>query len=160
MIRGNWWGRGPEGGRERPARAASRSLLDALSLHVDEERRISAPLRHHPLALLLGLALLFAILAAHGERQRPEPPLRDFFSTLEAVPEGALFQAAQSLFDLVQRLRFHLDQRELDLVLNICFGALGGVQNPLGRAVGALGPHVPNLLLNLVHDFTPALFQN
>src|SRR6188474_1985430 len=126
MIRGNWRGRGPEAAAHRlTRRTVSRRLLNCLSLHVDEERRIPATLGHQPLTLLLGLALLLAILAADRERQGAKTPFRDFFAALEAIPERPLFQTAQGFLDLVERLRLHLDQGELDLILNICFGALG-----------------------------------
>src|SRR5688572_19070785 len=104
----------------RPWRAAGRQAI--LSLHVDEQRRCAAALSDGALPLLRSFASFFAILAADRERQRAEPALGDLFPALEAVPEGALFQPAQRFLNLVERFRFHLDERELDLVLNIRFG--------------------------------------
>ena len=101
------------------------------------------------LALLRDFARLFAVLAADRERQRAQPALGDFLAALEAVAERALFETAERLLDLVERLRLHLDEGELDIVLNVRLGALGRVEHALGRAVGALRAHVADLFLHL-----------
>ena len=48
------------------------------------------------LALLGVLARLFAVLAADGEGQRPEPLLGDLLAALEAVAVRALLRAARA----------------------------------------------------------------
>src|SRR5712691_3644648 len=77
-----------------------RSPLDAGSwLHVEEQRRSTAPLRH--------LAL---------------PLLGDLLATVEAVAVVALLEARERVVDLVERLRLHLHQGELDVLLDVGFG--------------------------------------
>src|SRR4051794_20349471 len=131
-----------------------------LSLHVDEERGVAAALGHQPFTLLRGLARFLAILAADRERQGAEPTFGNLLAALEAVAEGPLFETMERLLDLVQRLRLHLDQGELDLVLDVGLGTLGRVEDPGCRVVRALGPDVADLALDLVHDFLPALLEN
>src|SRR3989344_6891764 len=65
---------------------------------------------------LLGvLTLLFAILAAKREWQCPQSRLRDLVAALEAVAVCAFVQPPERLVDLVERLRLHLDEHELDV---------------------------------------------
>src|SRR2546425_5325459 len=104
-----------------------RSPLDAGSwLHVEEQRRSTAPLRHLALPLLGDLLGLLAVLAADGERQRAEPLLGDLLATIEAVAVVALLEAHERVVDLVERLRLHLHQGELDVLLDVGFSALNG----------------------------------
>ena len=112
------------------------------------------------LALLGDLARLFAILAADRERQGPQAALGDLFAALEAVAEGVLLETAQRLLDLVERLGLHLDQRELDVVLDVRLGGLGRVEHAVRRVVRALAPDVPNLALHRAHDLAPALLED
>src|SRR5687768_15867673 len=165
------WGAGPVPGGESPpvkpakcstgrgvrADYAARTVPSAL--HVEEKGGRTAAL-DQTLALLRDLASLLAVLAADRERQRAKAALRDFLAALEAVTEGALFEAAKRFLDLREGLRFHLNQRELDVVLNIRFGRLSRVEHPVSRAVGALAADVPNLVLHRTHDLAAALFQN
>src|SRR5688500_8536299 len=132
----------------------------SLSLNVEEQRRCAATLLQHTLALLHVLARLLAVLAADRERQRPQAPLRDLLAALEAVAERPFLEAVKRLFDLVQRLRLHLDERELDIVLNIGFRALGGVEDTLIRIVRSLGADVADLALDLVHDLAAPLLED
>src|SRR3954468_2995968 len=143
------------------ARSRGYRLPDGDSaLHVDEERRGAAALRHQALALLLDLAGLLAVLAADRERKRPQAPLGNFFTAFEAVPVGALFQTVERFLDLAQRLRLHLDQGELDFVLNIRFGAFRGVQDTLDGAARALRSDIAHTLLDLAHHLAAALLEN
>jgi hypothetical protein len=87
--------------------------------HVEEESRRPTALRHDALALLGRFPRLFAVLAANRERQRPQARLGDLVAALEAIAVGALVEAAQSRIDLVERLGLHLDERELDVLLDV-----------------------------------------
>src|SRR5688572_12359923 len=91
------------------------------SAQVEQEPRRTA-LREMALALFGDFAGFFAVLASDCKWQRPQPPLRDLVAALEAVSVGALGQPAQRLFDLVKRLRLHLNESEFDVVLNVGFG--------------------------------------
>ncbi len=66
----------------------------------------------------------------------------------------------ERLLDLVQRLRLHLDERELDVVLDVGLGALHRVQHTLVRVVRPFGSHVADLLLDLLHDLAAALLED
>src|SRR6476661_222558 len=120
-------------------------------LHVDEERRRAAAGGHLALTLLGNFARLLALLAPHRERQGAQPLLSDFVAALEAIAVVALLQARERVVDLVQRLRLHLDQRELDLVLDVGLGALDGVEHLvlLAGAPAALGANIAHLTLHL-----------
>src|SRR5690242_11752200 len=91
---------------------------------VEEVRGAAAAPLSHTLTQLGGLARLFAVLATNGERQGAQPRLRDLVAALEAISIRALVQAPARCFDLVQRLRLHLDERKLDVFLDVHFGAL------------------------------------
>src|SRR5262249_34287251 len=79
---------------------------------------------------------------------------------LEAVPVGPLLEAPQGFVDTVQRLGLHLDERELDLVLDVGFGAFGRVENALNGAPGALRADVAHPTLDLAHDLAAALLEH
>jgi hypothetical protein len=66
-----------------------------------EEKASRSTLHLLALALFGDFARLLAVLATHGERQRPETPLRDFIAAFETVAVGALGVASQGFFDLV-----------------------------------------------------------
>src|SRR5438034_6299186 len=94
------------------------------SLHIEEERRRPAALRQQPLPLLGVLLGLLAVLAPDGEGEGPEALLGDFLAAVEAVAVVALLEPRECVVDLVQRLRLHLDQRKLDVLLDVGLGAL------------------------------------
>ena len=112
----------------------------------------------HALALLGRFPRLFAILAANRERQRPQPRLGDFLAALEAVAVGAFVQPPERLVDLVERLRLHLDEGELDVFLDVDFGALALVEHL--AVLAAVGPHVANPALHLVHQLAAAVLEH
>src|SRR5688500_12544434 len=128
-----------------------------LTRHVEEEIRRSA-LRHRAFALLGRLAGLFAVLAADRERQRTKTRLRDLVAALEAVAVGAVFQASQSCVDLRQCLGLHLDERELDVLLDVDFGALALIQDI--ALLVAFEPDVANPTLNFGEQFPAAVFEH
>ena len=51
-------------------------------------------------------------------------------------------------------------QCELDVVLDVGFGGLCRVEHAVRRAVGALAPHVANLVVNLTDDLASTLLEN
>src|SRR5258706_1032224 len=141
--------------------ATGGALWDAGILHVREERRRAAPGRELTLALLGDLAGLLAVLAANRERQRAEPLLGDLFTAFEAVAVVALLEPQQRVVDLVQRLRLHLDQRELDVVLDVGFRALDRVEDlVLLVAPRAFFARVPDFVLDLGANFPPAVNEH
>ena len=93
-----------------------------LSLQVVEEAGRSAALRQRALALRRDFARLFAVLAADRERQRPQARLGDFVAALEAQAVTAVFEPCERLVDLVERFRLHLDERQLDVFLDVDLG--------------------------------------
>src|SRR5215213_221624 len=83
------------------------------------EAEAGRPPRQDPLALGGDFARLLAVLAADGEGQRPQAARLDFLAALETAPVGAFFEPFEGLVDAVERLGLHLDQGELDLVLDV-----------------------------------------
>src|SRR6185436_20607462 len=78
----------------------------------------------------------------------------------EAVAVGALGMARERLFDLVQRLGLHLDERKLDVILDVSLGRFGRIEDALALAIRTFRPHVPDLLLDFAQDFPSALLEN
>ena len=123
--------------------------------------RGAAPRGELTLALLGDLARLFAVLAADRERQRPQPLLGDFLAALEAVAVVALLEPRERVVDLVERLRLHLDERELDVFLDVGFGALDRVEHLVQLAApGALFADVAHLALDLGLNLATALVEH
>src|SRR5204863_2324413 len=144
--------------RGRAARMRG-AAIDGLSIrHVEEERGRSALAREHALALFGGFTRLFAILAANGKRQRPQSRLGDFVAALEAVAVRPVVQPAERLVDLVERLRFHLDEREFDVLLNVDFRALALVENI--TLLATVSPHVANFALHFAQQLAAALLEH
>src|SRR5690349_18794887 len=113
-----------DGGESNGAPPSRRSPFDAwgrrlLTGHIEEERRGAAPGGLLPLALFGLLARLLAILAAHREWQRAQPLLGDLFAAFETVSVVAVLEPGERVVHLVQRLGLHLNERELDVLLNI-----------------------------------------
>src|SRR5580765_3995714 len=102
---------------------------DAGLLHVHEERTGAAARRQLTLALLGGFPGLLTVLAPDREGQRTQALLRDFVATVETVAVAALLEAGERVVHLVQGLGLHLDQRELQLFLDVGFRALDGVEH-------------------------------
>src|SRR5262245_3168055 len=94
------------------------------TLHVEEERRRAATSVHLPLAPLGVLALLLAVLAADRERQCAQSLLGDLLTALETVPVVTVIEPVERIVDLVERLRLHLDERKLQILLDVRFRAL------------------------------------
>jgi DnaK suppressor protein len=88
-----------------------------------------------------------------------EKRLRDLVAALEAVPVGSLFEARERFVDFVQRFRLHLDERELDIFLDIDFRRFTRVED-LMVLIGTLGANVTDLALNFVHDLALALDEH
>src|SRR5262245_50083704 len=119
-------------------------------LHVHEQAGRTAAGGELTLALLCDLAGLFTVLAAHREGQRSEPLLGDLLAALVAVAVAALLEAHERIVDLVQRLRLHLNERELEVFLDVSLGALDGVEHVVELAApGAFLADAAHLALNL-----------
>jgi hypothetical protein len=130
-----------------------------LALHVEEQGRRSAALGLESLPLLRNFARFLAVLAAHGKWQRAQAALGNLLAALEAVAERAFLEPAKRFLDLVERFRFHLDERELDIVLNVGLGRLGCIQHTVCRTVRPFRAYVSNLLVHLAQDFATTLLE-
>src|SRR4051812_21206466 len=82
-------------GRDGLRHRRSPECWDAGLLHVHEQTAGAATRRKLTLALFGILPSLFAVLAAHCERQRLQPLFGDLLTALEAVAVGPLLQARQ-----------------------------------------------------------------
>ena len=112
----------------------------------------------YALTLLGRLTSFFAILATHREGKGSQAPFGDLVAALETVAVGVFVEPSQCHVDLVQRFRFHLDQRELDLFLDVDLGALALVEHL--ALLGDVGPRVANLALNFVHQLAAAVLEH
>src|SRR6185369_136722 len=126
--------------------------------HVVEQRRGSALLCLHALTALGSLTRFLTVLATHRERQRAQTRFSDFLTALEAITVGAFLEATQRRVDLGECLRLHLNERELDVFLNVDLGALALIQHVAFFA--ALSPDVANLSLDRIQQFAAALFEH
>src|SRR6187455_168953 len=114
------------------------------SVQVDEKP--CGPALCLPFALLGQLPRFLTVLATDREGQRPEASFRNLLTALEAVPVSPLIEAGECLLNLVQRLGLHLDQGQFDVVLDIRFGSLSGIENALPLTRGSNGADVAHLL--------------
>ena len=71
----------------------------------------------------------FTIPATYRERKRPQARFGNLFAALEAIAVAAVLETTQRRVDLVQRLRLHLDERELDVFLDVDLGAFALIQD-------------------------------
>src|SRR5437899_6175326 len=134
---------------------------DAGCLHVHEEGAAAAAGVELTLTLLGVLPGFFAILAADGEGQRPQALLADLLAALEAVPVGALLEAPEGVVDLVQRLGLHLDERELQIFLDVGLSALDRIEDLVELAAPrALLADAPHLHLHFCVVFTAAFAEH
>src|SRR4051812_25284739 len=117
------------GERMGSATGGAPNRWDAGLLHVQEERARAPPRSELTLALLGGLPRFFAVLAADRKRQRPQPLLRNFLAAVEAVAVVPLVEAHEGVVHLVEGFRLHLDERELQIFLDVGFGALDRVEH-------------------------------
>src|SRR5881397_3808778 len=104
-------------------------LKDAGYLHVEKEGRRAAPLGQLPLALFGNLLRFLTILTPNRERQRAESLFGDFLAALEAVPVVAVLEPRQGVVYLVERFRLHLNQRELDIFLDVGLRTLHRIED-------------------------------
>src|SRR4029434_2681875 len=84
--------------------------------------------------------------------------VRDLVTALQAVAIGALVESTKGCVHLVERFRLHLDQRELDILLDIDLGALALVQNV--SFLVAIRPGVANLLVYRVQQLPTAILEH
>src|SRR5262249_15023933 len=118
-------------------------------LHVEEEGRRAATGVLLALPLLRDLTLLLAVLAADGEGKRAQRVSGNLFAALVAVAVIALLEAGERIVHLVERLGLHLDERELELFLDVGLGAFDGIEHLVHLAApGALFTHAAHLALH------------
>ena len=122
----------------------------------EEERGRTALLRQHSCTLLSALPGLFTVLAAHSKRQGAEPRLGDLITALETIAVRISFEPPKRLVDLVERLGLHLNQRKLDVLLDIDLGALAIVEN----VTVPLGPNVAHSALKVAHQLSAAVLKH
>src|SRR5579862_6039938 len=113
--------------RKSPATGGAFISQTPACLHIQEQRGGSAALRELPLPLLGGFASRLAVLAPDRERQSAQALLRNFLPALETVSVVTMLEPRQRVVDLGEGLRLHLDQRELDVFLDVGLGALDRV---------------------------------
>jgi hypothetical protein len=89
---------------------------------------------------------------------RAQPRFGDFASALEAIAVITFLNATKCGVDLHQRLRFQLDQREPDIVLDVYLGALGSVE-PIS-VTGSVASDVANSSLNFLRKLAAPTFEN
>jgi DnaK suppressor protein len=87
-----------------------------------------------------------------------EPRLRNLIAAFEAVAVSVVFKAPQRGVDLVERLRLHLDERELDILLDVDLRALTLVEDV--ALLVAFHPNVAHPALNFVEQFSAAVFEH
>jgi hypothetical protein len=75
------------------------------------------------------LTSFFAVLATNREGKGSQAPFSDLVAALETDAVRVFVEPSQSDVDLVQRFRLHLDQRELDVFLNVDLGTLALVED-------------------------------
>src|SRR5580765_1631164 len=143
----------------RPAEPVAGSGL-SLAGHVHEKRGPTAARLPDALALGSHFTGLFTVLASHREGQRAQPRLADLLAALEAVAVEAFLQPAQRLVDLVERLGLHLDQGELDVLLDGGLAALAGVEHLVHLGLVGLGADTADLALHFAEDFTPTVLED
>src|SRR5215212_1382359 len=146
-------------GRRRPHPPAEPASSVDLTRHVVEQGRRAAALGE-PLALLGDFARLLAVLAPDRERQRTEPLFGNLVTALEAVAVLPVFEPRQRLVDALQRLGLHLDQRELDVFLDVRFRAFARVEHVVHFQRVALRAHVADLALHLADDLAAAILED
>src|SRR5262252_4726555 len=125
-------------------------------LHVEEQRGRAAP-RRLTLTPFGVFPRFLALLAANREGQRAQTLLCDFFSAIEAVAVVALFEPHERIVDLVERLRLHLDERQLDVFLDIGLRAFDGVEHVAQLADFAGRADIAHLALHLGLQFAPTI---
>ena len=74
---------------------------------------------HDALSPLDRLTSLFTVLAADRKRKGPEACLGDLVAAFQTVAVRAFSEPTKRRVDLLQRFRLHLEQRKVDLVLDV-----------------------------------------
>jgi hypothetical protein len=132
-------------------------MLHRLVGHFAEECWGGATLRHDAIALLDGLSSRLTIPAPDGKRESPKARVGDLVAAVETVAVAALLKPAKRRVDLFERLRLHLDQRELDFVLDIDFRTFALVEHT--AIVGTVVPHVAHFAVNCVPQVTSTILE-
>jgi hypothetical protein len=107
-------------------------------------------------AVLGDLALFLAALAAYREWQRPQSSFRNLSSAPKARAVLAGLEADESLVDPGQGLRPHLEQRELDVSLDVGIRRV----DVIADVAVWIDSHIANSILDVVLQLTPAFEQD
>ena len=112
----------------------ARLTLNRVAMSMNKGARCSSALAM-PGSQLTGF---LALHASNGERKGPEPRFRDVSSALDTLPVVAGFQPSQRGIDPLDRFILDLNERQLDVLLNVDIGhfpfvesADGGRSSPL-----------------------------
>jgi hypothetical protein len=84
-------------------------------------------------------------VAAHGKRQRPEPPNRDRPAALEAETVPACIETSDRVVDADESGRAHFDQREFQCDVDIGVGSFSLIDH----LKGSIGPAVAHAIVNV-----------
>src|SRR5688572_9208702 len=91
-------------------------------------------------------------------KRRPYFDNGDPVAAVETVAVGTVLDSAERRVDLVQRFCFHLDQRELNLFLDVDLGDLALVEHVV--LLGIVAPRVAHLALNFAQQLATAGLQD
>jgi hypothetical protein len=98
---------------------------------------------------VFAFAFRFTMVTADRERQRAQPDLRDVAATLSAAAVMASVQACEGLIDSSHRGGPHLEQGELQIILDVGVGAVERVTDVSGAGSPALADAEVHLVLPL-----------
>jgi hypothetical protein len=147
-------------GRPFDTSLPTRTLMRAeLALEVVEQARRATALSERTLTLGRNLSSFFAVLATNREGQRAQPRLGDFVTALEAQPVAAFLEARQRFVDLVEGFRFHLNQSQFDILLDVDLGGLALIHDFV-RLLRAVGTDTANLALDLDDEFALTILEH
>src|SRR5678815_6073600 len=106
--------------------------------------------------LLRKLTLFFAPLAAHRKGQRSEPSFRNLASAGKAGAVLAGLEPDQRFADPRQGLCSHLDQRNLDVTMDVRIRLV----DVIADLMALIGSPSTDAILHVVQQLTPAFDQD
>jgi hypothetical protein len=113
------------------------------------------PARRTALVLISLLVPRFARRTANGERQRPQPLLRDLDLTLQALSVLSRLDPAEGLVEASERVRLALEEREVDGILGAHLRVVADVTDLAASA----GAPIALSTLHVLEYLAPAGFQ-
>src|SRR3954468_13537040 len=152
---------GSAGGEAMGSATGGALNLGRRMLHIEEQRARAAARVQLTFALFDAFPGLFAILAPDRERQGSQTLFGDFLATIEAVAVAALLQPDQRVVDLVEGLGLHLDEGELQLFLDVGFGALDRIEHFVQLAAPrAFFAHAAHLALDFSLQLATTIIEH